>query len=270
MAVDRPIIFSAPMVRALLAGTKTQTRRLLNPQPQRFEVAPGELCDLTLHYGEGEPWPRITLGRVITRQEVRYRPGMRLWVRENWKPHSLYAHMKPCDMPQAHVFYAADNAYAPSNTPWVPSIHMPRWASRLTLTVTDVRVQRLQEISRGDALDEGCPFPNMAAGPDPCDWYRDLWNQLHGAGGWDANPEVVAVSFTVERRNIGAADPRAAALAQAAGALTSACAAFIDMAERFRQRNARDWAERAEAKQAECEAALTVVTAAARHGAADA
>lgn len=241
MAVDRPIIFSAPMVRALLAGTKTQTRRLLTPQPQRFEVAPGEMCDMTLHYGEGEPWPRIALGRVIKRQEVRYRPGMKLWVRE-----AVRADEHP-EEDEIGVRYLADDAYHPlpatdeaqarhfvlrcyrSKDPDldaykdVPPIHMPRWASRLTLTVTDVRVQSLQEISLADELAEGAPIDpdyrdttadgsglpmvkiGLASWATPRCWYHQLWDSLHKPPhDWDANPEIVAVSFTVERRNIDA------------------------------------------------------------------
>jgi hypothetical protein len=78
---------------------------------------------------------------------------------------------------------------------WRPSIHMPRWASRITLRITDIRVERLQEISRGDAMQEGCPFPNMAAGPNPRDWFRDLWNTVHSPVAWDANPWVWVVCF---------------------------------------------------------------------------
>ena len=87
---------------------------------------------------------------------------------------------------------------------------MPRWASRLTLTVTDVRVQRLQDISEADAVAEGCDAvlaltikrPNGAHPGNPRECYCDLWNSLHGHGAWDANPWVVAVTFTVQRGNI--------------------------------------------------------------------
>jgi hypothetical protein len=156
---DRPIIFSALMVQALLAGQKTQTRRLSSSPLRRVQ------------------------------------PGDRLWVRENWRPvHS--------NDPTRGAQYRAD--IGGDQTVWRHSIHMPRWASRITLLVTDVRVQRLQEINRGDAMAEGCPFPNMAEGPSPTDWFRDLWDQLHGNGAWNTNPEIVAATFTVQRRNIDA------------------------------------------------------------------
>lgn len=98
-----------------------------------------------------------------------------------------------------------------------PSIHMPRWASRLTLTVTDVRVERLQDISEADAIAEGCPvstMPGTIGHPlcpvgfnemgTPIYWFRELWNSINGPDAWDANPWVVALTFDVARRNIDA------------------------------------------------------------------
>jgi hypothetical protein len=187
---DRPIIFSAPMIRALLAGRKTQTRRILKPQPYSSEsvvsVDPDQCCWMSC-----EPSP-ITGGvrQMDPWRPLPYTPGDRLYVREA-------AHIDG-----TFVNYRADHSGDPTGLGWRPSIHMPRWASRLTLIVTDVRVQRLNDIIRGDAMAEGCPFANMADGPDPRDWYADLWNSLHGAGAWDANPWVVAISFTVQRGNI--------------------------------------------------------------------
>ena len=126
-----------------------------------------------------------------------YRPGDRLWVRESIDRMS--------EQGDAEIGYMADwPGDDPRGLGWRPSIHMPRWASRITLIVTEVRVQRLQAISRGDAMAEGCPFSNMADGPDPRDWYRDLWNDLNAKRGygWDTNPWVVAVSFQVRAGNI--------------------------------------------------------------------
>lgn len=218
---DRPIIFSAPMVRALLAGTKTQTRRLLKPQ-------------ITQPFGgifrDGADWwtgDSLT-GEVIERLRIPYAPDDRLWVREQWSGPFSWRDMKPrdratCGSPLAlDVWYWADGN--PGLGDWErprTSIHMPRWASRLTLTVTEVRVQRLQEISAADAVAEGffnaavtpiCDGPGCEADPvrlcssDGCDvpvrWYRDLWTSLHGPGCWEANPWVVAVSFDVRKGNI--------------------------------------------------------------------
>ncbi len=186
----KPIIFSAPMVKALLAGRKTQTRRIIKPQPK---------CQTP-----------TTLTRGI-----RFSVGDRLYVRETWKPHSTFDGMKPRDMPPSRIFYRADDTYAPSNTRWYPAIHMPRWASRMTLTVTDVRVQRLNEISEADAKAEGADQVGVETGeitsssaPIEYGSYRagfaDLWNSINGPGSWDANPWIVAVSFDVTKGNINA------------------------------------------------------------------
>jgi hypothetical protein len=213
---DRPIIFSAPMVRALLDGRKTMTRRLINPQPRRFEVAPGELCDIGLEHMEDEPWPRVRLGRVITCQQVHYKAGMNLWVREAWKPVPSSAYrcsdgvqqtINPQDADEAAVYRAGWDRSS-GGTPWKPSIHMPRWASRLTLTVTAIRVEPLWNITESDAIAEGVipsavnrsghPLtPHLAA-------FSDLWLKLHDYTTWASNPEVAVISFNVAHRNIDA------------------------------------------------------------------
>jgi len=138
-------------------------------------------------------------------------------VRETWKPHSTFAGRKPRDIPESNIFYQADDSYAPSNTPWKPGIHMPRWASRLTLEVTDVRVERLQDISEADAMAEGIhriwpeghisdDGPNHytinldgfnANAPTAAEVYRMLWEWINGPDSWTANPWVWAISFEV-------------------------------------------------------------------------
>ena len=174
----RPILFSGPMVRALLAGTKTQTRRVAKPQP--FWVNPGD--------GQPNPMPKCPYGV----------PGDTLWLRETW--------FQSEDSSMVH--YRADND-DPYVTRWRPSIHMPRWASRITLEVTGVRVERLCAISEADAAAEGvtqCGDGGWHAedtgrdGSSPC-WdtasgsYRLLWESINGPGSWAANPWVWVVSF---------------------------------------------------------------------------
>lgn len=200
---DRPIIFSGPMVRAILDGRKTQTRRVLKDQPGERDRA-FKMDDGSWHQSAHD-------GTWMTPLKVPYAAGDRLWVREAWKPHSIYADRRPSDIPPSTIFYAADEKYAPSNTPWRPSIYMPRWASRLTLTVTDVRVQRLQDISPGDAKAEGVAsqlVDHGGVGPEGSyrDNFRKLWNELNEKRGygWDVNPWVVAITFTAEQRNIDA------------------------------------------------------------------
>ena len=192
---DKPIIFSAPMVRALLAGTKTQTRRLLKPP-----------------YGTLE-WLGNAQWRPIC---TKIFPGDRLWVRECWRTASAYDDLSPSQMGgEEPIRYEADQAWQtwgwgrPHSTGRHRAArHMPRWASRLTLVVTDVRVQRLQEISEADAKAEGVGgvcWEDWRDYGGPSSYrlpFRSLWNNIHGPDAWDANPWVAAISFTVHRCNI--------------------------------------------------------------------
>jgi hypothetical protein len=217
---DRPIIFSGPMVRALLDGRKTQTRRILKPQPVH------DAAFVTLvpdgRWVSSDVWG---YGYLI---DVPYSYGDRLWVRE-----ALDLGDRGC--PIGHATYEADDAdvdLRPDGAAvWaggykrrkVPSIHMPRWASRLTLTVADVRVQRLHDITEADAEAEGIERLKSGRGfYDPTaskaavrfgEWtstarqgFSRLWNSLHGPDAWNENPRVVALTFTVEQRNIDTGD----------------------------------------------------------------
>lgn len=185
----RPIIFSGPMVRALVDGRKTQTRRLA--------TSPLAKCE----------------------------PGDRLYVREAWRLHERFSDVvrvryqaseRQSWTEQREDFPVALAQGLKDKAGYRPSIHMPRWASRLTLTVTEVRRQFLQGISRDDAIAEGITerhgFWNAdhgqppLAGCDPLGAFYCLWNSLHDTAGerWEDNPEVVALTFTVERRNVDA------------------------------------------------------------------
>ena len=167
---DRPIIFSAPMVRALLERRKTQTRRLLNPQPtsecagfQRVFVAPPYFEALD-HAGKPcYPFPDGA-GCVSPYPKIRFAVGDRLYVREHWKVDLEFEPFAPSELREL-PFFDGDICYlatAPAESLRDPvwgrhrqGMHMPRWASRLTLTVTDVRVQRLGDICEEDARAEG-------------------------------------------------------------------------------------------------------------------
>jgi hypothetical protein len=198
---DKPILFSAPMVRALLAGTKTQTRRICKAELQAAFDRSGEAILQRWPNQKGTGW------------EV----GDRLWVRE------IHAFVGSCD-PGLLVTRADypdcvprhyENVPSESGVRWRPSIHMPRWASRLTLTVTDVRVQRLQDISEEDARAEGIEWRDsmwgtwrgdgsqLCGGSDNArDAYRCLWLNINDPGSWDANPWIAAVTFDVRKGNI--------------------------------------------------------------------
>jgi len=216
---DRPILFSAPMVRALLDGRKTQTRRIIKPQPDLEVSCAAVFSDGMFAWMSGDP-KDLESWMFHGDFKTPIQNGDRLWVRESWKATGLTAFNKPSETRVCGRFaYMADAEQLQRDVmiPWRPSIHMPRWASRLTLIVTDVRVERLQDISEADAIAEGCfkdkasgrVFANEAAmhlGGDEWnnarDWYADLWETINGAGAWDANPWVAAYTFTVHHRNI--------------------------------------------------------------------
>jgi len=186
---ERPIIFSAPMVRAILAGQKTQTRRIFKmPKGMAWYCSGALRGEETgdLHDVAGPGWCSI--------DELSCphgRAGDRLWVREAWARTKVAQDATEADF---FVYREADSR-TDYGGPWKPSIHMPRAASRISLTITGVRVERLQTISRGDSMAEGCPFPNMAGGDDPRQWFADLWTQLNGPDSLAANPWVWVVEF---------------------------------------------------------------------------
>ncbi len=197
---ERPILFSGEMVRAILEGRKTQTRRVVRHQPDlhlrkhryAYVVESG-----VLKFGRA-PWRKSDPHNFIVEEEINCpfgRPGDRLWVRETfslggkWKDGHLHE-----DGEQRFVYRAdhrqqcCDSLYR-----WRPSIHMPRWASRITLEITDVRVERLQEISEEDAMSEG-----MVESEDftPKGAFKALWNSLAKPGAqWADNPWVWCISF---------------------------------------------------------------------------
>jgi hypothetical protein len=204
MGKERPILFSGPMVRAILDGRKTQTRRVVKPQPD-FPL----LCRiLDGTWGEcfsGEDW-FCPYGQ----------PGDFMWVREKWNviecfedgeggyPFSSIPKTRPA---HSCCLYAADRI---DDGPWRPSIHMPRWASRILLRIKSVRVERLQEITEEGAIAEGVERDSdtglwknhdsktslgWIAVDDPLMSFRTLWYSVNGIESWDANPYVWVVEF---------------------------------------------------------------------------
>jgi len=188
----KPIPFTGPMVLALLAGRKTMTRRVLKPQPASEDLASELLEDYELR--GWECFPDGDAFAVVKR--LPYAPGDLLWCRETWC-HGL------AELGQLPAYYRADGE--DDCTRWRPSIHMPRWASRLTLRVTDVRVQRVQEISEGDAIAEGaCRYPMVQSARLD---FRKLWNSINAKRpgcAWADNPWVAVIGFDVIRENIDA------------------------------------------------------------------
>jgi hypothetical protein len=199
--MDRPILFSAPMVRALLAGTKTQTRRIVKPQPEvcgadwlaKRRDGPAQF----LYY-----WPRgdgyAVNDRFVAESCPYGQPGDRLWVRESIHRGDACARYSA----DGSVVNLADWRWKRDN---LPSIHCPRELSRITLEITGVRVERLQGISEVDAKAEGIRWTDagplhahLDGGfnfPTARDAYERLWGDINGPGSWDANPWVWVVEF---------------------------------------------------------------------------
>jgi len=208
---ERPILFSAPMVRAILDGSKTQTRRVVKQDRDGLlDCRPTPAWDafwkcVACPYGQ---------------------PGDRLWVRETWNV-THHSQLAPGEniaksaedcvrdnngfMPSCAegVVYAADGVTSHpvhGKARWRPSIHMPRWASRILLEIVSVRVERLQDISEDDARAEGIEYSERFGGycvgmaehynsHDPRLSYASLWESINGPDSWSANPWVWVIAF---------------------------------------------------------------------------
>ena len=175
------------MVRALLDGRKTMTRR----RAKREFVKASESKD----------------GRAILVPSAwaRVQPGDRLWVRETWARTSITPIVSTIENPWV-VFRECDNR-CDYGGPWRSPIHLARKDSRLTLVITATKIERLQTITKADALAEGIDglwLVQNHVPPPRKSSFRDLWDDLHGAGSWDANSEVVALTFAVHKCKINA------------------------------------------------------------------
>lgn len=213
---ERPIIFSAPMVRAILEGRKTQTRRIVKGAayfaaewPFKFgRPCSDSYCCYTHMDGKHLTIMRPPYGEI----------GDRLWVRENgWQITKFIQGIHNyCYDADGYNKEDVELFFKPLGFKRRPSIHMPRWASRINLEITGVRVDRLQNISAIDAIYEGvhselhewrdceCPLENIAYRAtahapmkysSPIDAYRDLWESINGIGSWEVNPWVWAIEF---------------------------------------------------------------------------
>ena len=208
---ERQILFSGPMVSAILDGRKTQTRRVMKPQPET-ETTAGQPM---VRFGPGGWFGAHIAKCAADCAGIKYpygQPGDRLWVRETWRTDEL-----PTSMIDG-VWFRADDSFVPiDNTSaaadhwadahdngrhgqkWRPSIFMPRWACRLELAVTDVRVERLQEISEDDAKAEGVTPGGYSVHPSVAHKcaFEDLWDSINSKRGfgWDVSPWVWVVTF---------------------------------------------------------------------------
>ncbi len=231
----KPILFSGPMVRAILEGRKTQTRRIIKKAvgPSLSVDLEGAAAKLSWLYGDG---PGYDVHERTLSIPCPHPVGSEMWVRETWGLqaigdetdwHAGSVRFETAEMLSAWVVsYRADFGTNQESCFWRTSVLMPRWAYRLTLTVTDVRVERLQDISEEDAKAEGLKCLSKDGGqtwkfgiPDadgepgnddhgwhwhrwstsPVEAYRSLWESINGPGSWDANPYVWAYTFEILR-----------------------------------------------------------------------
>lgn len=214
---ERPILFSAPMVRALLNGSKTQTRRIVKPQP--VELPDFNRGGLSINVGGAK---YQTFNPEMYRHRCPYgQAGDLLWVRETWR------HTASCldearaitedIMSGSAVDWRADYVERLIKTgeltredaevssdfeTWKPSIHMPRWASRIMLEIINVRIEQLQAISDADCIAEGASgghgsIPDYPYAATPAEHYLHIWESINGSGSWKSNPWIWVVEFKV-------------------------------------------------------------------------
>lgn len=211
---ERGMIFNAEMVRALLDGRKTQTRRIMKVQPDSPEFGLLRITDSTKRSDIGKyHWAESNACGINVRSKLFACPfgavGDRLWVREAFRVHS-----KATDV--ATLAYRASERQSwtqqtrripisECNKPvspeaWTPSLHMLRWASRITLKITSVRVERLNSMTEEDARAEGCmgghdSIPGYMYSATPHEHFHHLWASIYGEDSWLANPWVWVVEF---------------------------------------------------------------------------
>ena len=222
---ERPILFSGPMVRAILEGRKTHTRRVVKPQP---DIPDGSYLKFYPRHGvfgrgpeedeDGPLQPLIYNGKPL---KCPYgKPGDRLWVRETFQTiggydaetQKTFQPINDCGI-HGRAIYRADGGNGKAYLAWKPSIHMPRWASRILLEIIRVRVERLNEISDDDSKAEGIePRGISLRTAKPSTWtdylgrngagfvlpresFKSLWESINGPTSWDKNPWVWVVEF---------------------------------------------------------------------------
>ena len=194
---ERPILMNGAMVRAVLDGSKTQTRRVVKQlDPAMGACTTGnDGLPMPVCWAYGGPVLHCPYGK----------PGDRIWVRETWYCDHFEVQKGPyLEVPEAHelLVYRADNErpYEAEQPVWRPSIHMPRWASRVLLEIVSVRVERLNDCSDADARAEGTPgghgvIPSYNYNATPSEHFSHLWESINGAGSWAANPWVWVIEF---------------------------------------------------------------------------
>lgn len=205
-ACERPILFSGEMVRAILEGRKTQTRRLVTPGAGQEWLTPAAIDKVRRFAPSAHAWWTMAVedGHIGSVRCPYGQPGDRLWVKESYRLRADQDEKKPSDdwWKSGASWYEADGKGEPSGCGGAmgklrPGIFMPRWASRITLVVTDVRVERLQAISTVEAMAEGAAARPVADGTRSyTHGFRALWDSINGKRApWESNPWVWVLSF---------------------------------------------------------------------------
>jgi hypothetical protein len=198
--IERGMIFNGEMVRAILDGKKTQTRRVMKPQPDPCPAPrgghwwPSNVFKTMLHVEEEMQNGKGGWGGLVGDACPFGDVGDRIWVRETWAEAGASApdlKLYRANYP-AHVPAHYENVPPAEDVRWTPSIHMPRWASRLLLEITDVRVEQLNDISEKDARSEGI---SGSSARDVKEAYAALWRSIYGSDSWQANPWVWVIEF---------------------------------------------------------------------------
>lgn len=226
---ERPIIFCGEMVEAILKGKKTQTRRIVGPQPIAYGkssyggtrsgwVWRPDTLNRSWNDDDADPYRCKEIATVAMAGECPYgQVGDRLWVRETFaqcgtvmdERIAYIAYRADAELTATSKFYPqivpSNKSFLKTLRKWRPSIHMPRWASRITLEITNIRVERVQDIKTGgyltksDVQKEGCPFDNKPEllGSDEEEWFIKLWNSINAKRGysWESNLWVWVIEF---------------------------------------------------------------------------
>jgi hypothetical protein len=196
---ERPILMNTFSIRGILNGRKTQTRRVVRCDQQFINVDDiSEPHEVYVGCGKTIDWFGRPAKNSFRQVPCPYgKPGDRLWVRETWNSDQKYADLRPSMIPRgAQIYYKADGPDKPDPDGivpiWRPSIHMPRWASRLTLEITDVRVERVQDIAPEDVFAEGIHSVKVGA-------FMGLWDSIYAERGlsWASNPWVWVIEFAL-------------------------------------------------------------------------
>ncbi|WP_149506009.1 morphogenetic protein [Serratia nevei] len=204
---ERPVIFNSEMVRAILDGRKTQTRRVMAVQPESNQFGLLRISDSTkrsdigkYHWAESNATGTHQRSALFSCQFGQV--GDRLWVRETFMDLTGTGIEATTGKFEGFAYRAdtpagsyGDEVRKEYGLKWTPSLHMPRKACRILLKITAVRVERLNDISDGDAIREGCSAADMKSGDCVANVFARLWSSIYGVDSWNANPWVWVIEF---------------------------------------------------------------------------